>query len=301
MSFRRNSKRIAGPGFHVNVRFCDMTVLKCKNNKAQTHRTLQRGLRLPEVFDVKEQELLVCLSGKNQASYFDGYTHCFSAVNNWKLSEGVDPTNDDAVKEDILSNVAFVGVANTEYVPKPGYEQQGFVAQVGGVVTLINESGSNINPGDKVMLDLNLDPSMSMKDRDKGIPREKVRFTVRKAYTSDEIINKAQIGVNVGDATSCEDDISLIDDTLKGLRKELSKAKKEGTDTSGITKKIKSLEKDKKSALSKEDPVCGSKVSGLKKFLDNYQRLSNRVIGKSYSFARSGDRLEVGLQPRNPY
>lgn len=301
MSFRRNSKRIAGPGFHVNVRFCDMTVLQCKNNKAETHRTLQRGLRLPEVFDVKEQELLVCMSGKNQASYFDGYTHCFSAVNNWKLSEGIDAKNDDAVKEDILSNVAFVGVANTEYVPKPGYEQQGFVAQVGGVVTLINESGSNINPGDKVMLDLNLDPSMSMKDRDKGIPREKVRFTVRKAYTSDEVIAKAQIGVNVGDATSCEDDISLIDDTLKGLRKELSKAKKEGADTSGITKKIKSLEKDKKSALSKEDPVCGSKVSSLKKFLDNYQRLSNRVIGKSYSFARSGDRLEVGLQPRNPY
>jgi len=283
-----------------------MTVLKCKNNKAQTHRTLQRGLRLPEIFDVKEQELLVCLSGKNQASYFDGYTHCFSAVNNWKLSEGVDPTNDDAVKEDILSNVAFVGVANTEFVPKPGYEQQGFVAQVGGVVTLINESGSNINPGDKVMLDLNLDPTMSMKDRDKGIPREKVRFTVRKAYTSDEIINKAQIGVaGLGSGDACRTDIETIQKTIKEAEKALNTArKKKVTDTfSEADKKaaIKVREQELQDAqnAARTDPV--SSCGGLKKFLDNYQRISNRVIGKSYSFARSGDRLEVGLQPRNPY
>lgn len=300
MSFRRNSKRIAGPGFHVNVRFCDMTVLKCKNNKVETHRTLQRGLRLPELFDVKEQELLVCLSGERQANYFDGYTHCFSAVNNWKLTDGVDPKDDAAVKEDILSNVAFVGVANTEYVPKPGYEQQGFVAQVGGVVTLINESGSNINPGDKVMLDLNLDPSMSMKDRDKGIPREKVRFTVRKAYTSDEIINKARKGVvGLGPGDACLADVTAEREKVRVAEDALKAAKKAKNDDEIKLAKatLQKAKQDQKSALERPSSDC----SGLKKFLDNYQRLSNRVIGKSYSFARSGDRLEVGLQPRNPY
>ena len=300
MSFRRNSKRIAGPGFHVNVRFCDMSVLRFKNNKAPTHRTLERGLRLPELFDVKEQELLVCMNGKNACNYFDGYTHCFSAVNAWKLSDDTKATDDAWVKEDILSNVSFVGVANTEYVPKKGYEQQGFVAQVGGVVTLINESGSNINPGDKVMLDLNLDPTMSMKSRDKGIPREKVRFTVAKAYTSDEIINKAQEGIaNLGKGDACLVDVEAAKKLVKDAEAALKTARKSRVedDIKAAKTTLADAKADAKTTLNAPNSNC----SGLKKFLDNYQRLSNRVIGKSYSFARPGDRLEVGLQPRNPY
>jgi len=31
------------------------------------------------------------------------------------------------------------------------------------------------------------------------------------------------------------------------------------------------------------------------------QEMNQRVIGKAASFARKGDRLEVILQPRNPY
>ena len=47
--------------------------------------------------------------------------------------------------------------------------------------------------------------------------------------------------------------------------------------------------------------LCSSGVDGLKDFLAKYQQLNERVIGKAASYARPGDRLEVILQPRNPY
>ena len=74
--------------------------------------------------------------------------------------------------------------------------EQGFVAQVGGVTTLLNESQGNIYPGDKVMLDLNLSYARPV-TRDKGIPREKVRFTVARAVTKAEVISQAMSDVGL--------------------------------------------------------------------------------------------------------
>ena len=42
-------------------------------------------------------------------------------------------------------------------------------------------------------------------------------------------------------------------------------------------------------------------VDGLMDFLAKYQSMNERIIGKAASYARPGDRLEVVLQPRNPY
>ena len=47
--------------------------------------------------------------------------------------------------------------------------------------------------------------------------------------------------------------------------------------------------------------LCGTQVENIMEFLDKYQSLNERVIGKAASYARPGDRLEVVLQPRNPY
>ena len=136
MSFNRLPKRIAGPGFHVNVRYDDEVIAR--------HRTSTNSAALvsratsDEVYDVKEMELLV--RKKDSAMYYDGYTHCFSAVNGWENTQGL---SGNALKEKILNDVDFVGVAVTEYKPSKAYSEQGFVSQIGGVVTLINEGQSN--------------------------------------------------------------------------------------------------------------------------------------------------------------
>ena len=60
MSFSRKSKRIAGPGFNINVRYDDNQVNKLKNNQTSA-ALISKGLRLKELWDVKEQELLVAM------------------------------------------------------------------------------------------------------------------------------------------------------------------------------------------------------------------------------------------------
>lgn len=235
MSFNRNLKRVAGPSFVVNVRFDDHQMMRCKNN-TNVNSFLSKGRRLDEVYDVKEQEFLVALKAEKSAHYMDGYTHCFSSANNFS---GVDPaeSNIGKIKEAILKDVRFIGVAVTEYKPSAAYQEQGFVAQVGGVVTVTNESHETIYPGDKVMLDVSLRSGTgprSINTNQKGIPAEKIRFTIRRAKTTKEML----------------DSITKID----------------------------------KADIIKE-----------------YQQMQERVVGKSFSYARHGDRLEINLQPRSSY
>lgn len=203
MSFARNTKRVAGPTFNVNVRYDDhqIAVQKSANN---VHQNLTSGLRLPELFDVKEAELLVTMSGDHAAKYFDGYTHCFSCVNGFKDSRDMED-----LEAEILSKVKFVGVALTEYVPKPGLQEQGFVAQVGGVVTVTNESGKPISPGQKLALGINLDWARKV-TRDRGIPREKIRFTIKPAKPTDKAIKDARDAVGNTDG-SLEADKAFLD------------------------------------------------------------------------------------------
>ena len=77
-----------------------------------------------------------------------------------------------------------------QYKPSKAYSEQGFVAQVGGVTTLINEGESTIKPGDTVALGLNLKIGRKTA-RDKGIPRDKIRFCLVKAGNSRALANQA--------------------------------------------------------------------------------------------------------------
>lgn len=302
MSFNRNLKRVAGPGFHINVRYDDAQIHK-QQNATDANATINKGLRLKEIWDVKEQELLVTMDSSKQANYFDGYTHCFSSANNWP---GTSTTTDPkALKEKILNDVKFVGIATTEFIPKRGYMEQGFVAQVGGVTTLINESEDNIYPGDKVMLDVNTGYGRKV-TRDKGIPREKIRFTVRRAYTTDEAIKAALIGGTL-DTTSVN--TSAEEEALKNAKASLATAR-------AASRRRNANDAQKQAATDAENAVKaaeqalaakraqGTGVGGmpkLKAFLQRLRSINDRVIGKAYSFARPGDRLEVGLQPRSEF
>lgn len=299
MSYNRNLKRIAGPGFHINVRYDDHQMSKAKNvgTAGGAAAVLSKGMRLPELWDVKEQELLVSMDSSKQATYFDGYTHCFSCANYFPGTAALtDPAKADELKEYILQQVKFVGVATTDFQPRKGYIEQGFVAQVGGVTTLLNESTENIYPGDKVMLDVNVNYARKVV-REKGIPREKVRFTVRRAYTTDEMLNEATNGMANGAVV----DTTAEKAAVKKAQADLAKINKDKEAAKYKTALI-ALRKAKQSLTdAKAKGLPGGNKDGLKTIIQRLRNLNERVIGKAYSFARPGDRLEVGLQPRSEF
>jgi hypothetical protein len=301
MNFNRRQNRIAGPGFHINVRYDDQMMAKAHSTASQPHPHVNLGRNHKENFDVKEQELLVCKRGSSM--YHDGYTHCISSANGFDgtstLPKGVvggqPSATPEEVAEYILSNVQFVGVATTEYKPSRAYSEQGFVAQVGGVTTLINEGETTIKPGDKVALGLNLKVGRKT-SRDKGIPRDKIRFCLVKAGNSRTNIAKAldatgQTGASP--ASSVRDAQKAVADAEKDLKKY------KGSDAAKLAALNKAVT-DAKTALAGLS-ICRTGVDGVIDFLDKYQELNERVIGKAASYARPGDRLEVILQPRNPY
>jgi hypothetical protein len=294
--FNRRSNRVAGPGFHVNVRYDDVHVDYSRNNlnsgnTGKVPSPLDQGLRLPELFDIKEQELLVTKNQEeNYASAFgDGYTHCFSCANGYYLDNYTGTTNAE-LEAAILSKVKYVGVANTEYVPTKGYEQQGFVAQVGGVTTLLNESSETIYPGDTLMLGLDLAYSRKV-NRDKGIPREKIRFCLRKAKPLEDMVTQAIANAACGGpAAGCTTELTNLKTAIALPNK--SPTDKAARDTALKTAQI---------ALTAKINTAGTDASDVVKIMREYQKIADRIIGKSFSYARPGDRLEVGLQPRNAF
>lgn len=292
MNFNRRQNRIAGPGFHINVRYDDQTMAMAHSQASTPHDRVNLGRNHKENFDIKEQELLVCM--KNSGMYHDGYTHCISSANGFPGSDKIPKgASSEEVSEGILSLVKFVGVATTEYKPSKAYSEQGFVAQVGGVTTLINEGESTIKPGDTVALGLNLKIGRKT-SRDKGIPRDKIRFCIVKAGNSRDLAKKA-LG-KVDSPSSAE--LSKAQAELKKAKEALKKLPKTATALEKATaKKFVTASENNVKALS----ICKTGLEGMMEFLDKYQELNERVIGKSASYARPGDRLEVILQPRNPY
>ena len=226
--------------------------------------------------------------------YHDGYTHCISSANGFdgSGSASVRTLDNEALAEWVLSQVQFVGIATTEYKPSKAYSEQGFVAQVGGVTTLINEGESVIKPGDKVALGLNLKIGRKTA-RDKGIPRDKIRFCLVKAGNSRATVQKALGTLAAGSSTPAE--IKKAEEELAAAKEALRKNKK-AADKATLEAAVKTKETE-----ARAKTLCKAGVDGMIDFLDKYQVLNERGIGKAASYARPGDRLEVILQPRNPY
>ena len=298
MNFNRRQNRIAGPGFHINVRYDDQMMAMAHSQAQETVSQLQLGRNHKENYDVKEQELLVCK--KSSGMYHDGYTHCISSANGFPLDTSVvaalKNSTPEQVAEAVLSEVKFVGVATTEYKPSKAYSEQGFVAQVGGVTTLINEGESTIKPGDTVALGLNLKIGRKT-SRDKGIPRDKIRFCLVKAGNSRALAQQALTCTSTNSSASTAD--------IKKAQQELAKAeseqKKLGKNADAAKKQAAEIRVATAQARLNGYKLCKNGIEDIMQFLNKYQELNERVIGKSASYARPGDRLEVILQPRNPY
>ncbi len=306
--FNRRQKRVAGPGFHVNVKMDQFQIATMRGRNGMTNQSsFLPSSSHPEMYDIKEQEILVA-KRTSGSMYHDGYTHVFSALNGYDVGNR---TKKREIIDYILSDVKFVGIATTEQKADDRLIDQGCVVTVAGVQTIINNGTKPIHPTQKVMIDINLEPGRASITREKGIPRQKVRFSVRPADDDLAIIKKAaslctpdlddsQKAIKKQEVEQAKADLLAAEATLKPLR---GKGAAAGEDDA--RKKRDEAKRDYERAKSNLAACGGNKVAlggdprDLQHFLQNYRHLNELVIGKAMSYAAPGSRFEILLQPRH--
>ena len=180
------ARRLAGPSFSHNVRYDQAWMTK---RKEQARQDLKIGeckvdyVSEREVFDVAEGEILVSKMAPGRIS--DGFARVFSSVNGWR---GCDNTLTDAEKKQrVKEKCQFIGVAVTGHkAEKIAKFDQGFVACVSGVITVMNESSETLHPGTPLTWDVSGKYPIQH-----GIHSRKVRFHFRKAQRREAIVAKA--------------------------------------------------------------------------------------------------------------
>ena len=162
-----------------------------------------------ESYDVMEGETLVSIN-KSQA-YRDGQIHCFSFANGLggnipselkRLLDGPDSEERKMARAlaryIIMDELQLVGVAVTNFDAKNNSAQdmqQGFVANMSGLNTIVNTGDSQIRAGDYVYADLPTawkfddDPFAKFKKQE-GIPLDKLLFATR-VYDPSSAANEA--------------------------------------------------------------------------------------------------------------
>lgn len=285
--------RVAGPSFNINVKYDHDTVAAMRGSYGTGNQSsLLPASSQKECYDIKEQEILVAKSTAG-SMYRDGFTHVFSSVNGYDVGGA---TSRKGIKSKILNEVRFIGIATTEKKVDDRQMGNGLVATVGGVVTILNSGEKNIYPSDKVMLDLNLNPGRASKIREKGVPRQKVCFTVSPADDDEELIKQAKQmcpSLNQNKPT---------DNKIKALKKDMEAKKKIRDQDPSDTTKRDDYEKAKRALFQAQRnlKICfTSTEEGLRNFLQAYRLLNQRIIGTAKSFAKPGDRFEILLQPRS--
>ena len=183
------ARRLAGPSFSLNVRYDQAWMTK---RKEQASQALQLGetkvdfVADREVFDVKEGEIIV--SKRSAGRISDGFARVFSSINGWQgMPAAVRAGDDDGKKRFIKGKVKFVGIAVTEHkAEKIAKFDQGFVACISGIVTVMNESSDTMHPGTPLTFDV-----CTKYPIQHGIHARKVRFHFRKANGNEPVVAKA--------------------------------------------------------------------------------------------------------------
>ena len=182
------ARRLAGPSFSLNVRYDQAWMTK---RREQARQDLKIGeckcdfVSEYEVFDVAEGEILVSKQAPGRIS--DGYARVFSTVNGWQgMPLNKRQGTDDEKKEWIKEKCKFIGVAVTGHkAEKISKFDQGFVACISGIITVMNEGPTTLHPGALLTWDVcNKYPIQH------GIHARKVRFLFRKAEDGEEVVGK---------------------------------------------------------------------------------------------------------------
>jgi len=182
------ARRLAGPSFSLNVRYDQAWMTK---RREQARQELKIGeckcdfVSEYEVFDVAEGEILVSKQAPGRIS--DGYARVFSTVNGWQGMPLAIRQGDDAdKKKEIKKKCKFIGVAVTGHrAQKISKFDQGFVACISGIITVMNESPDTLHPG--ALLTWEVSDKYPIQH---GIHARKVRFRFKKAGPDDEVVGK---------------------------------------------------------------------------------------------------------------
>ena len=139
-----------------------------------------------EVFDVAEGEILVSKQAPGRIS--DGYARVFSTVNGWQgMPLSVRQGSDESKKNWIKEKCKFIGVAVTGHkAEKISKFDQGFVACVSGILTVMNEGPDTLHPGTPLTWEVSDKYPIQH-----GIHARKVRFRFKKAGPKDQVVGKA--------------------------------------------------------------------------------------------------------------
>lgn len=183
------ARRLAGPSFSLNVRYDQAWMTK---RREQARQELKIGeckcdfVSEYEVFDVAEGEILVSKQAPGRIS--DGYARVFSTVNGWQgMDSAIRKGSDkEAKKEEIKKRCKFIGVAVTGHrTEKIAKFDQGFVACISGIITVMNEGPDTLHPGTPLTWEV-----CDKYPIQHGIHARKVRFRFGKAKKDDEIVGK---------------------------------------------------------------------------------------------------------------
>ena len=182
------ARRLAGPSFSLNVRYDQAWMTK---RREQARQELKIGeckcdfVSEYEVFDVAEGEILVSKQAPGRIS--DGYARVFSTINGWQgMPLATRQGSDEDKKKWIKSKCKFIGVAVTGHkAEKISKFDQGFVACISGIITVMNESPDTLHPG--ALLTWEVSDKYPIQH---GIHARKVRFRFKKAGPDDEIVGK---------------------------------------------------------------------------------------------------------------
>lgn len=211
----RRMKRLAGPAYYVNVKFNQSLASSHKRNKEKRHHKYN-NFHEWELFDIKEGEIVVCQS-KHRSSR-DHFPRVISSLNGaLRATENED---------DLLQDYTFFGIAQTEHVAvKEPKINQGLVAGVGGLATIINDYDENlISPGDLLYL---APPSSAVPHR--GIPKDKKRFCLKPDpnYNPNQSLydelEALALGIKFGNITE-EEFINEFVNELKKRKRPVAKA-----------------------------------------------------------------------------
>jgi hypothetical protein len=217
---RRNG--VAGPGFFINIR-PDQHHIGCSQGGLGGAGKVSQwlpGARSSEVYDIVEGEVLVCK--KESTLYHDSYSHCITSCNGWVGSKPSGKDDIQVVRDWILKQVDFVGIAHTGYTNgKIGsWAEQGSVARVAGVVTVTNESTQDIHPGQSLALGVALAIGSGRKAASRrGVPKEKVVFSLEPISGNLEQWAVDQAKAELGVALVTEGDNENLGTFLAAYRK----------------------------------------------------------------------------------
>lgn len=292
---RKRHKPIARvTSYDYNVRYDLRRKMETKNDRGGAFGLFAAPIH-EESYDVMEGETLVSIN-KSQA-YRDGQIHCFSFANGLggnipselkRLLDGPDSADRKSARSlaryIIMDELQLVGVAVTNFDAKNNSAQdmqQGFVANMSGLNTIVNTGDSQIRAGDYVYADLPTawkfddDPFAKFKKQE-GIPLDKLLFATR-VYDPSSAANEAA------------DVIAQVQGNLAALA------------GSGLGKIISEV-RDMVRQAGGRDPLRGLDITNAQnlkavgRLLMEIDFLKRRfILGKALSHARPGEPFDIVL------